>query len=83
MRPCFFSLIRVYLRSSAAENPRTIAFTILPQSHKARPDSIMDREIGNDHLVLYDVASRTMKDVYDPKVDVSAGNSRIPFHRSS
>jgi dipeptidyl aminopeptidase/acylaminoacyl peptidase len=53
---------------------KTIAFTILPQSHKARPDSIMDREIGNDHLVLYDVASGTTKDVYDAKLDVSAGN---------
>jgi len=51
----------------------TIAFTVLPQSHKARPDSIMDREIGNDHLVLYDVASGAAKDVYDPALDISAG----------
>lgn len=51
----------------------TIAFTMLPQSHKARADSIMDREIGNDHLVLYDVASGAIKDVYDAKLDVSAG----------
>jgi dipeptidyl aminopeptidase/acylaminoacyl peptidase len=55
---------------------KTIAFTVLPQSHTARPDSIMDREIGNDHLVLYDVASGKAKDTYDPKVDVSAGNPR-------
>ncbi len=53
---------------------KTIAFTMLPQSHKARADSIMDREIGNDHLMLYDVASGQVKDVYDPKLDVSAGN---------
>lgn len=55
-------------------NGSTIAFTILPQSHQARPDSIMDREIGNDHLVLYDVATGSARDVYDPKLDVSAGN---------
>jgi len=55
---------------------KTIAFTILPQSHTARPDSIMDREIGNDHLILYDVASGQAKDTYDPKIDVSAGNPR-------
>jgi dipeptidyl aminopeptidase/acylaminoacyl peptidase len=53
---------------------RTIAFTMLPQSHTARADSIMDREIGNDHLILYDVASRSIKDVYDATADVSAGN---------
>jgi dipeptidyl aminopeptidase/acylaminoacyl peptidase len=55
---------------------KTIAFTILPQTHTARPDSIMDREIGNDHLVLYDVASGKAKDTYDPRIDVSAGNPR-------
>jgi dipeptidyl aminopeptidase/acylaminoacyl peptidase len=49
---------------------------VLPQSHTARPDSIMDREIGNDHLILYDVASARAKDTYDPKADVSAGNPR-------
>jgi dipeptidyl aminopeptidase/acylaminoacyl peptidase len=53
---------------------KTIAFTTLPQSHIARADSIMDREIGNDHLVLYDVASRSLRDVYDARADVSAGN---------
>ena len=55
---------------------KTIAFTILPQSHTARADSIMDREIGNDHLILYDVASGKAKDTYDAKIDVSAGNPR-------
>ena len=55
---------------------KTIAFTILPQTHTARADSIMDREIGNDHLVLYDVASGSAKDTYDPKIDISAGNPR-------
>jgi dipeptidyl aminopeptidase/acylaminoacyl peptidase len=55
---------------------KTIAYTVLPQSHTARPDSIMDREIGNDHLILYDVATGQAKDTYDPKMDVSAGNPR-------
>jgi dipeptidyl aminopeptidase/acylaminoacyl peptidase len=55
---------------------KTIAYTVLPQSHTARPDSIMDREIGNDHLILYDVATGTAKDTYDAKADVSAGNPR-------
>ncbi|HSQ29227.1 MAG TPA: S9 family peptidase, partial [Gemmatimonadaceae bacterium] len=55
---------------------KTIAFTILPQSHNARADSIMDREIGNDHLILYDVSSGKTKDTYDAKIDVSAGNPR-------
>jgi len=55
---------------------KTIAFTELPQSHTARADSIMDREIGNDHLILYDVASGRAKDTYDAKIDISAGNPR-------
>ncbi len=52
---------------------KTIAYTVLPQSHAARADSISDRQIGNDHLILYDVASKASKDVYDAKADVSAG----------
>ena len=55
---------------------KTIAFTVLPQSHTARADSIMDREIGNDHLILYDVASGKPKDTYDAKMDISAGTPR-------
>jgi dipeptidyl aminopeptidase/acylaminoacyl peptidase len=54
-------------------NGRTLAYTTLPQSHTARADSISDVQIGNNHLMLYDVASRTSKDVYDAKADVSAG----------
>jgi dipeptidyl aminopeptidase/acylaminoacyl peptidase len=52
---------------------RTIAYTVLPQSHAARRDSISDVQIGNDHLMLYDVASRATRDVYDAKADVSMG----------
>ena len=52
---------------------RTLAYTTLPQAHAARADSISDVMIGNSHLMLYDVASKTNKDVYDAKADVSAG----------
>jgi dipeptidyl aminopeptidase/acylaminoacyl peptidase len=50
----------------------TIAFTVVPNPHRARADSIADRELANEHIVLYDVAARRATDVYDPAVDVSA-----------
>jgi dipeptidyl aminopeptidase/acylaminoacyl peptidase len=52
---------------------RTLAFTVLPQNHTPRADSISDVQIGNNHLLLYDVAAKTTKDTYDAKADVSAG----------
>jgi dipeptidyl aminopeptidase/acylaminoacyl peptidase len=50
---------------------RTLAYTIRPQTHVARADGISDMQIGNYHLLLYDVGTRTTKDTYDPKADVS------------
>ena len=63
------------VQSTPAWSPdgRTLAYTILPQNHTARADSISDVQIGNNHLILYDVASKSNKDVYDAKADVSAG----------
>jgi dipeptidyl aminopeptidase/acylaminoacyl peptidase len=70
---------KISTRSDVASTPvwspdgRTLAYTTLPQSHTPRPDGISDVQIGNAHLVLFDVASRTTRDVYDPKADVSTG----------
>lgn len=67
-------------RSDVASTPvwspdgRTLAYTSLPQGHNARADSISDVQIGNNHLILYDVASRSARDTYDAKADVSAGS---------
>jgi dipeptidyl aminopeptidase/acylaminoacyl peptidase len=52
---------------------KTLAYVTLPQSHTPRADSISDVQIGNSHLMLFDVGSRATKDVYDAKADVSAG----------
>jgi len=63
------------VQSTPAWSPdgRTLAYTVLPQSHTARADSISDVEIGNNHLLLYDVTARTTKDTYDAKADISEG----------
>ena len=50
---------------------RTLAYTVRPQTHTARADGIADMQIGNNHLVLYDVGLRTTKDTYDAAADVS------------
>ena len=52
---------------------KTLAFTTLPQTHVARPDGISDVQIGNNHLILYDVTAHSARDVYDAKADVSDG----------
>ena len=42
---------------------RVLALTTLAQTHPMVPDSMPWREVANDHLVLYDVASRKGRDV--------------------
>jgi dipeptidyl aminopeptidase/acylaminoacyl peptidase len=71
---------KISARSDVASTPvwspdgGTLAYTTLPQNHTARADSISDVQIGNNHLLLYDVATRATKDVYDAnKADISAG----------
>ncbi len=51
---------------------KTLAFTILPNTHKAHSDGIAERELANEHILLYDVAGKRLTDVYDPKSDISA-----------
>ncbi|MGI8498829.1 MAG: prolyl oligopeptidase family serine peptidase [Gemmatimonadaceae bacterium] len=75
-------LERVSPASDVSSNPvwapdgQTLAYTILPNSHAAHGDSIMERELGNEHIILYDVRARKTTDAYDPKMDVSAGQLR-------
>ena len=66
---------RADVASTPAWSPdgHTLAYTSLPQSHVPRPDSISDVQIGNSHIMLYDVGSRSTRDTYDPQVDISAG----------
>ena len=52
---------------------RTLAFTTLKQTHKALADSMMEREIANDHLILWDVAAKRGKDVASAEFDNSPG----------
>ncbi|MDQ6830553.1 MAG: S9 family peptidase [Gemmatimonadota bacterium] len=71
-------LEKVSQTSDVASNPvfspdgKTLAFTITPNSHKSHSDGIAERELVNEHIVLYDVASKRLTDAYDPKSDVSA-----------
>jgi dipeptidyl aminopeptidase/acylaminoacyl peptidase len=52
---------------------RTLAFTTLKQTHAALPDSMMERELANDHLVLYDVATKRARDLSTAEFDNSPG----------
>ena len=52
---------------------RTLAFTTLKQTHRALADSMMEREIANDHLILWDVAAKHGKDVASADFDNSPG----------
>ncbi len=51
----------------------TLAVLVLAQSHKPHGDSMMERELRNEHLVLYDVASGKARDVSSPNFDNSPG----------
>ena len=52
---------------------KTLALVTLKQTHAPHADSIPDREIANAHLVLYDVATRNVRDV-SAGFDNSPGN---------
>ncbi len=51
----------------------TIAYLLLPTYSKPLPDGIQNQNIGNDHLMLYHVASRKIEDVYQSNFDRSVG----------
>jgi len=51
----------------------TIALAVLAQTHKAHADSMMERELRNSHLMLYDVASRKSRDLSSAQFDNSPG----------
>ena len=52
---------------------KTLAFTIVPNSRDAPADGIRERELVNERIVLYDVASKRLTDLYDPRSDISVG----------
>jgi dipeptidyl aminopeptidase/acylaminoacyl peptidase len=51
----------------------TLAVAVLAQSHKAHADSMMERELRNSHLTLYDVRSGKARDVSSAQFDNSPG----------
>lgn len=51
----------------------TIAYLYLPNDSKPLPDGIRDQSIGNDHLILYHVASQKIEDAYKRDFDLSIG----------
>ena len=59
-------------RPTWSPDGRTIAYTIEPQSDTT-PEGIADAVLGNGRLVLYDVATKRLRDVRDPKLDVELG----------
>jgi dipeptidyl aminopeptidase/acylaminoacyl peptidase len=52
----------------------TLALAVLSQLHKAHADSMMERELRNSHLNLYDVATGKTRDVASAQFDNSPGN---------
>lgn len=76
--PTTRTIEKISRASDASTNPvwspdgHTLAFTAVPNSHTAHADSIMDRELGNEHILLYDVRTKSTTDAYDPHSDVSA-----------
>jgi dipeptidyl aminopeptidase/acylaminoacyl peptidase len=55
---------------------RTLAFTTNKHEWKPNKDGLMSRTLRNEHLVLYDLASKATTDLYQPTFDVSAGQPR-------
>lgn len=51
----------------------TLAFTVVPNAREAPADGIRERELVNERIVLYDVASKRLTNLYDPKSDISVG----------
>jgi dipeptidyl aminopeptidase/acylaminoacyl peptidase len=52
---------------------RTLAFTILPHEWKANADGIMPRTLGNEQLVTYDLASRSLTNHAQRTFDMEVG----------
>ena len=52
---------------------RTLAVTTVARTLRPLADSIAARELVNEHLVLYDVAARTFRDVASAEFDNSPG----------
>jgi dipeptidyl aminopeptidase/acylaminoacyl peptidase len=73
------SLEKITNGGGANDSPRwspdgaTIAYLELPNDMKPLPDGIRDQNIGNDHLMLYHVATRKIEDVYSAKLDLGIG----------
>jgi dipeptidyl aminopeptidase/acylaminoacyl peptidase len=52
---------------------KTIAYSAGPNAAKTMPDGTQPSYIGNEHLTLYDVATRTAKDMSSREFDLSPG----------